>query len=78
VDLDGEVAATGGILFHFNRPYGDIYMDVAESSRRRGLGFFLVQELNILKRLGLPFRKIRMRAAEAFFQLLAPLLRFSV
>jgi GNAT superfamily N-acetyltransferase len=45
VDFEGEVAATGGILFHYNRPYGDIYMDVGESFRRRGLGSFLVQEL---------------------------------
>ena len=45
VEIDGQVAATGGILFHYNRPYGDIYMDVVESYRRRGLGSFLVQEL---------------------------------
>jgi GNAT superfamily N-acetyltransferase len=45
VELDGATAATGGILFHYNRPYGDIYMDVAEPFRRRGLGSFLVQEL---------------------------------
>jgi GNAT superfamily N-acetyltransferase len=45
VELDGQVAASGGILFHYNRPYGDIYMEVAEPFRRRGLGSFLVQEL---------------------------------
>ena len=45
VELEGQVAATGGILFHYNRPYGDIYMEVAEPFRRRGLGSFLVQEL---------------------------------
>lgn len=45
VEVDGKAAATGGILFHYNRPYGDIYMDVIESFRRRGLGSFLVQEL---------------------------------
>jgi len=45
VEVEGKVAATGGILFHYNRPYGDIYMDVAEPFRRRGLGSFLVQEL---------------------------------
>jgi RimJ/RimL family protein N-acetyltransferase len=39
------VAASGGILFHYNRPYGDIYMETAEAFRRRGLGSFLVQEL---------------------------------
>ena len=45
VEVEGRVAATGGILFHYNRPYGDIYMDVTEPFRRRGLGSFLVQEL---------------------------------
>jgi GNAT superfamily N-acetyltransferase len=45
VEVDGVVAATGGILFHYNRPYGDIYMDVREEFRRRGLGTFVVQEL---------------------------------
>jgi GNAT superfamily N-acetyltransferase len=45
VELDGQVAGSGGILFHYNRPYGDIYMDVAEPFRRRGAGSFLVQEL---------------------------------
>jgi GNAT superfamily N-acetyltransferase len=45
VEVDGNVAATGGILFHYNPPYGDIYMDVREEFRRRGLGTFIVQEL---------------------------------
>ncbi|HEX5244948.1 MAG TPA: GNAT family N-acetyltransferase [Tepidisphaeraceae bacterium] len=45
VELDGKVVATGGILFHYNRPYGDIFMKVAESHRRRGIGSYLVQEL---------------------------------
>jgi len=45
LELDGEVAATGGILYHYNRPYGDIYMEVAEGFRLRGLGSYLVQEL---------------------------------
>ena len=40
-----ETVATGGILFHYNEPYGDIYMEVVERFRRRGLGAFLVQEL---------------------------------
>lgn len=46
--LDGKVAARGGILFHYNRPYGDIFMEVSEPFRRRGLGAFLVQELKRL------------------------------
>jgi len=45
VEVGGEIAATGGILFHYNRPYGDLYMEVAEPRRRRGLGSYLIQEL---------------------------------
>ncbi len=45
LELDGKVAGKGGILFHYNLPYGDIYMEVAEPFRRRGLGSYLVQEL---------------------------------
>jgi GNAT superfamily N-acetyltransferase len=45
VEVDGRPAGKGGILFHYNPPYGDIYMEVAEPFRRRGLGAFLVQEL---------------------------------
>ncbi len=45
VEVGGIVAAAGGILFHYNRPYGDIYMKVGESFRRRGIGTYLVQEL---------------------------------
>jgi GNAT superfamily N-acetyltransferase len=45
VAYEGVVAATGDILFHYNRPYGDIYMKVAEPFRRRGIGTYLVQEL---------------------------------
>jgi GNAT superfamily N-acetyltransferase len=45
LEVDGQVAGKGGILFHYNRPYGDIYMEINESFRRRGLGARLVQEL---------------------------------
>jgi GNAT superfamily N-acetyltransferase len=45
VEVEGKLAASGGILFHYNRPYGDIYMQTTELFRRRGLGSFLVQEL---------------------------------
>ncbi len=45
VEAEGQIAATGGILFHYNPPYGDIFMEVAESFRGRGLGAFIVQEL---------------------------------
>jgi GNAT superfamily N-acetyltransferase len=45
LEVDGLVAATGGILYHYNRPYGDVYMEVAEPFTRRGFGSYLVQEL---------------------------------
>ena len=45
LELDGAAVARGGILYHYNRPYGDVYMEVAEPFRRRGLGSYLVQEL---------------------------------
>ncbi|HEV8604115.1 MAG TPA: GNAT family N-acetyltransferase [Tepidisphaeraceae bacterium] len=45
LELDHQIVATGGILYHYNPPYGDLFMSVAESHRRRGLGSFLIQEL---------------------------------
>jgi len=43
--LDGATVATGGLLFHYNVPYADIYMETIEPFRRRGFGAYLVQEL---------------------------------
>ena len=48
MQVEGMTAGKGGILFHYNRPYGDIYMEVTEPFRQRGLGGFLVQELKRL------------------------------
>jgi GNAT superfamily N-acetyltransferase len=45
VIVGGIIAAAGDILFHYNRPYGDIYMKVSEPFRRHGYGAYLVQEL---------------------------------
>jgi GNAT superfamily N-acetyltransferase len=45
LEAEGKLVATGGILFHYNPPYGDIYMSVAEAFRRREMGSYLVQEL---------------------------------
>jgi GNAT superfamily N-acetyltransferase len=47
VTWNGNIAGAGGILYHYNRPYGDIYMKIAEPFRRRGLGAYLVQELKV-------------------------------
>ena len=41
----GRPAGKGGILFHYNRPYGDVYMEIDEPFRGRGFGGYLVQEL---------------------------------
>ncbi len=45
IEHGGEVVATGGLLFHYNPPFGDIYMEVAGSFQRRGIGSYVVQEL---------------------------------
>jgi GNAT superfamily N-acetyltransferase len=45
VEVENTAAAAGDVLFHSNRPYGDVYMAVAEPYRQRGLGSYLVQEL---------------------------------
>ena len=45
VEVNGAVVASGGFLTHYNPPYGDIYMEVAETARRQGFGSYLVQEL---------------------------------
>jgi GNAT superfamily N-acetyltransferase len=42
---EGAAIAEGGLLFHYNPPYADIYMEVDEPYRRRGYGSYLVQEL---------------------------------
>jgi GNAT superfamily N-acetyltransferase len=44
-ELNGEVVATGGFLLHYNHPFADLYMEVREDSRRRGIGSFLLQEV---------------------------------
>ena len=45
LDVEGQPAGKGGILFHYNLPYGDLYMEIEEPFRRRGFGAYLVQEL---------------------------------
>lgn len=45
MERDGEVVGAGGILTHYNPPFGDLYMEVAPARRREGLGAMLVQEL---------------------------------
>lgn len=52
LELDSKIVATGGLFFHYNPPYGDIYMEVAEPFRRGGCGSYLVQELKRICREG--------------------------
>ena len=55
VIVDGEIAATAGLLYHYNPPFADVYMDVTESFRRRGFGSYVVQEI---KRIAYELGKI--------------------
>ena len=50
VEYGGEVVGAGGVLTHYNPPYGDLYMEVVEDKRRRGIGSYLVQELRRMAR----------------------------
>jgi GNAT superfamily N-acetyltransferase len=45
IESAGAIIANGGALFHYNPPFADLFMEVAETHRRRGLGSYLVQEL---------------------------------
>lgn len=45
IESDGHPVATGGVLCHYNPPYGDLYMAVHEGHRRQGYGSYMVQEL---------------------------------
>ena len=45
LEAEGTAATTGGIPFHSNVPYGDMFMAVAEPFRRRGFGGYLNKEL---------------------------------
>ena len=45
LEAHGTIVATGGLLFHYNPPYGDIFMEVAPAFRRKGYGSYLIQEL---------------------------------
>ena len=45
LESDRRIIATGGVLFHYNPPFGDIYLEVDQQYRRRGCGSYIVQEL---------------------------------
>lgn len=45
LEQQGEIVAGGGFMLNYNFPYADIYMDVKEPYRQKGLGSLMVQEL---------------------------------
>ena len=45
IRVNGKLVAAGGVMDHYNPPYGDIYMKVIPGARRQGIGSYLVQEL---------------------------------
>jgi GNAT superfamily N-acetyltransferase len=42
---DNRVVATGGFLIHYNFPFADLFMEVDEPFRRKGLASYLLQEI---------------------------------
>ena len=50
LDVQGKEVALGGLTFHYNPPYCDVYMEVHEGQRRMGFGTFFVQELKRIAR----------------------------
>ncbi len=45
LEQNGEVVASGGLMLNYNIPFADIYMEVKEPFRQKGLGHLIVQEL---------------------------------
>ena len=45
IERNGEIVATGGFMTHYNKPFVDLYMEVNEPWRRRGLGSYMIQEI---------------------------------
>ncbi|MGE7777675.1 GNAT family N-acetyltransferase [Chitinophaga sp. NPDC101104] len=45
VVADGKPVATGDFYLHYNPPFADLWMEVMESHRRKGIGSYLLQEL---------------------------------
>lgn len=45
ISLGGDVAGTGGFMLNYNFPYADVYYEIHESHRRKGLGSYFIQEL---------------------------------
>ncbi len=48
LEVEGNPAGKGSLLFHYNAPYCDVAMEIEEPFRRRGFGAYLVQQLKRL------------------------------
>ncbi len=45
IELEAMRVGSGGLTFHYNHPYCDVYIEIDDGARRRGLGAYFVQEL---------------------------------
>lgn len=45
ISLQNEEVATGGLMLNYNLPFADIYYEVNEKYRQKGIGSLMVQEL---------------------------------
>jgi GNAT superfamily N-acetyltransferase len=45
LEVNKQIVGTGGFLLHYNMPFADLFMEVEDSHRKKGLGSFLIQEL---------------------------------
>jgi len=45
LERNGQAVGRGGLLFHYNQPFGDVWMEVDPAARRQGLGTWLVQQI---------------------------------
>jgi hypothetical protein len=45
LEVEGKIVASGGFLTHYNLPFADLYMEVTEGFKRRGLGSYIVQQV---------------------------------
>ena len=47
-EVDGRSVGAGGIMTHYNPPFGDLYMEVDADARGRGIGSCIVRELRAI------------------------------
>ena len=45
LEVENQVVADAGYMCHYNPPYADVYMDVAQAHRKKGYGSYILQEV---------------------------------